>query len=177
MREHLASPAVWNAAKGAPFCLTPSRSWRCAAWHGGGRALGEADRALRGTRILLTASRNPPGSLPMSCWGHLTCRSPQLAHRQPDCSICLPHTHPCPVSDSLCTLKVASMSLCRGLVSTHRKPACEIQRKHANSSISTTLREAHGRQHMAWLCRVERRFPPKEGTRGVKQVIHRKDLR
>ena len=48
MRERPASPAVWNAAKGAPSCLTPSRSWRCAAWHGGGRALGEADRALRG---------------------------------------------------------------------------------------------------------------------------------
>lgn len=125
---------------------------------------------ITGTRILLTASRNPPGSLPMSCWGHLTCRSPQLAHRHPDCSICLPHTHPCPVSHSLCTLKVASMSLCRGLVSMHGKPACEIQRKHANSSISTTLREARGRQHMAWLCRVERRFPPKEGTRDVKQV-------
>ena len=109
---------------------------------GGEERLGEQHpelpESVRRVQTLLSAWPTPTGSLPMSHGGYFACRCPQLVHRRPPHSMCLTHTNPHPEAGSLfMSPRAASTSLCRQLVSTHRKPArlCRIGRKHTNLNI------------------------------------------
>ena len=83
---------------------------RGGAWRTAARVL----EGIKGMQILLETLQTPSGSLPMSCWGHLACGVPQLAHGHPLCLAYFTHTAPYPVVGSLFVPpRVASVSLCR----------------------------------------------------------------
>lgn len=92
------------------------------------------------------------------------------------------------VASSLCTSQtVARVSLCRWLVSTCEKlgQLYETEIETINLSIFTTAwggnKQTGGCQHLAWLCRIERRhrilrIPSQEGTEMGSKRIQRKGL-
>lgn len=100
---------------------------------------------------------------------------PQLAYEQFQYTMChacaCTHTMAC----SQCKFpRVASMKLCRWLVSTCRKPAqlCRIGRKHTNLRIQHHLKAKQTKscQHPGRLCRIERMhtilwIPPSRGNK------------
>lgn len=104
-----------------------------------------------------------PADLPTGLWAipihHVPC-------------MCM-HTHNMPCSQ--CKFpRVASMTLCRWLVSTCRKPAqlCRIGRKHTNLRIQHHPKAKQTKicQHPGWLCRIERMhtilwIPPSRGNK------------
>ena len=130
MSECLSSRSVYSSARETCFIHVPCRTPQCVAWWGWGavgriaaRALREHQRGADPALHLIISKRKTP----MSHEGHPACNLPQppLVHK---------HLHvPHPAAGSLgMPPGEESMSLCRWLVSTCRKPVrlCKIGRKH-----------------------------------------------
>ena len=142
MSKGPAFPTVRGTVTETHFFLDPSRKLRYAVQLRVRKWLGEQHlgltKAIKGTYILPVASQTSSRRLPIYCWGHITLRSPQLAHVYPQYSTRLSHTHPNSMSGSLSMPpRAEKMNLCRWMVSMHRKLAqlYGIGRNHTNLSI------------------------------------------
>lgn len=135
VRECPSSSGRWNAAKGVPFFLAPSRELNNEIHDRVRKRQGEwkigLSEDIKGIGTLLSASQEP-----VEC---LTSRSPKLAPEYPHCSACyahipygqLPGCTPDGGNDS---------SFDRRLVSTHRKPSEPAgQRRITNFSFSVSF--------------------------------------